>query len=458
MLYFRNREKEQLISFTRQPRYKAMAIYGRRRTGKTALVLDYLENNQEAPAVYFQITTFDYTSCLNDFVSVLASFNSQLEPLLRPYSTFRDVFAFLSSTQLNHPALIIIDEFPFLAKKSENVAIEFQWIIDHALKDMKLILLGSNLSFMRKQIQNDQSPLYGRFDVIMEVLPFSFSEIHELFPDFEDAVEVLAQTGGVAQYVMYFKDYSSVQKASESLLFDRTGRLFLEAPNLLMQEVRDISTYISILRVIGAAEKDSGKIAKQCGIDQRNIYPYLNKLIDLEIVSLVNNPLSVKKEHRYRISDSFFRFYYTFLEPNVSLISTLREKSRSIILNDQYNEFLGFVYEDIIRASIFQYTLDYQLPFIPRAVGKWWGQICKNSRWQESEVDIIAYDDHNLIVGECKYRSKATGLQELDSLKLKAQFIPAKGRELFFLLASKSSFTEEVKLIKDSHLMLIDQV
>ena len=458
MLYFRNREKEQLISFTKQPRYKAMAIYGRRRTGKTALVLDFLENNQDTSTAYFQITTFDYASCLNDFISVLTSFNGQLEPLLRPYSTFRDVFTFLSTTQLIHPALIIIDEFPFLAKKNENVAIEFQWIIDHALKGMKLIFLGSNLSFMRKQIQNDQSPHYGRFDVIMEVLPFSFSEIHELFPDFEDAMEVFAQTGGVAQYVMYFKDYPSVRKASESLLFDRTGRLFLEAPNLLMQEVRDITTYVSILRVISASEKDSGKIAKQCGMEQRNVYPYLNKLIDLEIVSLVDNPLSLKKEHRYRISDSFFRFYYTFFEPNVSLISTLREKSMDIILNDQYHEFLGFVYEDIIRGNIFQYALDNQLPFVPRIIGKWWGQICKNNNWQESEVDVIAYDDHYLIIGECKYRSKAIGVQELDNLKLKAQFIPAKGRELFFLLAGKNGFTEEVKLIKDSHLILIDQI
>ena len=458
MLYFRDREKEQLISFVRQPRYKAMAIYGRRCTGKTALVLDFVDHNQDASIAYFQITSFDYASCLTDFVSVLSAFNSQLEPLLRPYSTFRDVFSFLSSTQLSHPALIILDEFPFLAKKNENVAIEFQWIIDHALKDMKLILLGSNLSFMRKQIQNDQAPLYGRFDVIMEVLPFSFSEIHELFPDFEDAVEVLAQTGGVAQYVMYFKDYPSVREASEALLFDRTGRLFLEAPNLLMQEVRDISTYVSILRVIGAAEKDSGKIAKQCGMDQRNIYPYLNKLIDLEIVALVDNLLSPKKEHRYRISDSFFRFYYTFLEPNVSLISTLREKSRSIILNDQYHEFLGFVYEDIIRASIFQYASDRQLPFVPQSAEKWWGPVFKNGTWQESEIDLIAYDDHHLIVGECNYRAEAIGLQELENLKLKAQFLLAKGREKFYLLASKSGFTEDVMKLQDSHLILIDQI
>lgn len=458
MLYFRNREKEQLDRFSKHARYKAMAIYGRRRTGKTALILDYLEKNQDAPVVYFQITTFDYSSCLNDFISTLSSFNRQFEPLLRPYSTFRDVFTFLSSTQLSHPELIIIDEFPFLAKKNENATVEFQWIIDHALKNMKMILLGSNLSFMRKQIQDDQSPLYGRFDMIMEVLPFSFSEVHELFPDFEDAVEVFAQTGGVAQYVMYFKDYASVREASESLLFDRTGRLFLEAPNLLMQELRDITSYVSILRVIGASEKDSGKIAKQSGMEQRNVYPYINKLVDLEIVSLVDNPLSPKKEHRYRISDSFFRFYYTFLEPNVSLISTLREKSRDIILNDQYHEFLGFVYEDIIRSNIYQYSLDYPLPFVPRTIGKWWGQICKNAIWQESEIDVIAFDDHHLILGECKYRTKATGLQELNNLKLKAQFVPAKGRELFYLLASKNGFTEEINQIQDPHLILVNEV
>ncbi len=129
-----------------------------------------------------------------------------------------------------------------------------------------------------------------------------------------------------------------------------------------------------------------------------------------------------------------------------------------MILNDQYHEFLGFVYEDIIRSSIFQYALDYKLPFMPRSTGKWWGQICRNGEWQESEIDVIAYDDHHLIVGECKYRNKAAGIQELDNLKLKAQFIPSKGRELFCLLASKNGFTEDLKQIQDSHLILIDQI
>ena len=73
-------------------------------------------------------------------------------------------------------------------------------------------------------------------------------------------------------------------------------------------------------------------------------------------------------------------------------------------------------------------------------------------------MDLIAYDDHHLVAGECKYRSKAIGRQELDHLKLKAQFIPARGREMYYLLASRSGFTEEVKQLKDSHLILIENI
>ncbi|MBR1709545.1 MAG: ATP-binding protein [Clostridia bacterium] len=458
MLYFRDKEKEQLAFFLSQPRYKAMAIYGRRRTGKTALILDYIENQSDPKALYFQCTSYDYASCLSDFVSALSSFEPALERAVRPYETFRDVFSYLSSSSTPHPTIFVIDEFPFLAKKDENVAVEFQWIIDHALKGMKLILLGSNLSFMRKQIQDKESPLYGRFDTLLELLPFSFSEIHQLFPVFEEAMEVYAQTGGIAQYVMFFRDYPSVRAASEALLFDRNGRLFTEAPNLLMQEVRDLTTYVTILRAIAGSEKDSGKIAHQAKLDQRNIYPYLTKLIDLGIITLVSNPLSKKEERRYRICDAFFRFHYTFIEPNISLISSYGKKSREIILNDQFQEFLGFCYEDIIRENSFRYAIENNLPFVPRSVGKWWGPFMSDGEWKETEIDVIAYDNHHLILGECKYRSKATGLQELDRLKFKGQFVSSKGREIFYLLASKAGFTKEILSQNDPHLILINQI
>jgi len=73
-------------------------------------------------------------------------------------------------------------------------------------------------------------------------------------------------------------------------------------------------------------------------------------------------------------------------------------------------------------------------------------------------MDQHAYDDHSLLVGECKYRAKAAGIQEWNHLMLKAQIIPSKGRELYYLLASKSGFTDEIRSLKDAHVILIDRV
>lgn len=74
------------------------------------------------------------------------------------------------------------------------------------------------------------------------------------------------------------------------------------------------------------------------------------------------------------------------------------------------------------------------------------------------QLDVIAYNDHYLIVGECKYRNKAMGLGELDALKIKSQYIHAKGREQFYLLASKSGFTEDLLSLQEPHVILINQV
>ena len=457
MLYFREREKARLRSFVENPSAKAMAIFGRRRTGKTELMLDYISGTGGSNAIYYQCTSFDYQACLEDFIHAVIT-QTEEDSILRSLRTFRDAFQYLSSSGKMAGKVFIIDEFPFLAKKDENTSVEFQWIIDHALRGIKLILLGSNLSFMRNQINHAEAPLYGRFDEILEIRPFSFQEVHALFPVFEDAVNVYAQTGGVAQYVMFFRNYSSVSSSTDALFLDRDGRLFYEAPNLLMQEVRETTTYISVLRAIGSSEKESGAIAQKCGMDPRNVFTYLRKLTDLEIVSAVQNPLDGKKTNqRYRIADTLFRFSYTFIEPNVSMITAVGNRSRAYILNDQYQEFLGIVYEDIIRTGLFGYAADGILPFMPRTVGKWWGNVQIEGKWAASEVDVIGYDDSRILIGECKYRNKAVGIHELDALKNKVQFMQTKGREVYYLLAGRSGFTPDLRGMKDDHLILLEK-
>ena len=453
MLYFRENEIKKLRDFEKSKK-KALAIYGRRRVGKTELVLDYVKNSAEKKWVYFQCTSFDYGACLRDFVTAIKPYFSEDE-LLDSFQTFKDLFTYINRVS-KEKYVFVIDEFPFLCKKNESALVEFQWIIDHSLGGGKIVLLGSNMSFMKNQISNINAPLYGRFDEMIEILPFSFKEVLQLFPKFEDAVSVYSMTGGVALYVMLFKEYSSVNKAIKGLFFERNGRMLQEAGNMLMQEVRDVTSYVAILRAISGSEKDSGQIAKKSGMDARGIFPYLKKLQELGIITTVENPLTSKKrEKRYKICDQLFRFNYTFIEPNISMITALGSESVKYVLDEKYNEYLGFVYEDIIRSSCYEYAVSGILPFVPQVVGKWWGNIMKEGEWQESEVDLVAYDDKNIIIGECKYRNKMVGLGELQELKEKAAFIPLKNRKVYFMLAGRKGFTKE---LYGEEVILIDKV
>ena len=458
MFYFREDEFLQLRRFISHASAKAMAVYGKRRTGKTRLITEFIQKDTDHTGfLYFQCTSYDYHACLTDFLTVIGNHFPD-EAYLSSMPSFKDAITALSKT---HPEqlCIIIDEFPFLAKKDENVPVEFQWIIDHGLGSIKLILLGSNLSFMKKQIGNREAPLYGRFDEIMEVRPFTFSQVQSLFPSIDDAMKVYSMTGGVAQYVMFFLDYPSVREATASLFFSPDGRLIREAPNMLLQELRDPTTYEQILRALGGSEKTTPQIAEKSGLDSKGLSPYLNRLQELKLVSLADNPLaSEKRKQRFRITDALFRFHYTFIEPNMSLINSLREKAIDFVLDHRYQEFVGVTYEDIIRENCFQYALDQRIPFMPRMLGKWWGQVCKDNSWQESEVDLIAYDDQHLLVGECKYRTKSVGFKELDDLKLKAQFIPAGKREIYYLLASRNGFTDSLLSLQDPHVILVHQI
>ena len=194
-------------------------------------------------------------------------------------------------------------------------------------------------------------------------------------------------------------------------------------------------------------------------MDPRAVFAYLSKLIDLQILSVLDNPLSGKQNaKRYFISDLLYRFHFSFIEPRVSMITVAHEKAMPYILNHQYQEYLGFVYESIIRGQCYEYGLQGRFPFMPFSVCKWWGNIREDGQWKESEVDVVAYDDHHMIIGECKYRNKAIGLSELQLLQTKAQFVQSKGREIYYLLASRSGFTEDVLAIQDSHVIRISPI
>ena len=104
-------------------------------------------------------------------------------------------------------------------------------------------------------------------------------------------------------------------------------------------------------------------------------------------------------------------------------------------INNEFELYVSKIYEDLARESMWE-----NVPFPLLKVGRWWDK--------NTEVDIVALGENNKIVfGECKYSKKQVGLNVLKELQEKVKNIKwnNKNREEYFILFSKSGFSEELE-------------
>jgi uncharacterized protein len=467
MFYFREEELSKLAKIYATPKASAVAIYGRRRAGKTELILESFRQSK-LPSFYFLCDSDTYQGNLESFVSSFSAFLGIEENVIPAFTKFRQAFHFFVSYLKGKRFLLAIDEFPFIVQGSNGQAVsnEFQSIVDVEMRGsgLTLILCGSNIRFMRNAIENPLSPLYGRFVEHFVIYPFTFEETATLLQDYQpfDQLCAYAATGGVAEYVFFFRDYQSFEQALESLYLSRNGRLLNEAKDIIAMEFRDDSVYSAILKKLAQLPKRAPEISKAIGLETSAVYPYLEHLKSLGVVQEYKTAFPEKqRDTRYYVSDPFFRFSYAFIDPHRSQIGILSpEELFPLCFNEEdTHTFLGHIYEDAVMKSVLMKAgIKGELPFVPTTVLPWVGTL-KNSdgTYSEGEIDLVAYDEHNVIVGECKARSQSVGADVFETLREKAGFVHIGERKLYYLLASYSGFKKEALAIKEPDLFLVEK-
>ena len=191
-----------------QKSFSFVPIYGRRRVGKTTLIKMHLKGK---PFIYFQ--TFE-TSTLPNLAGLSKEINrlifGTLGTSLPPYSSLNEALEVVTKYIKDHPCALVIDEFPYLAKVIPESSSIIQYFIDHYWKEVEhfqLILCGSTISFMERQVLGHKSPLYGRKTGQIKLKPFSFKETISYFPSFpiERIFGFYGITGGVPQILRVYR-------------------------------------------------------------------------------------------------------------------------------------------------------------------------------------------------------------------------------------------------------------
>ncbi len=148
--------------------FELVVIYGRRRIGKTRLVLEAVKNREH---IYYLAVEGENLKHFKRFASKVVP---EVEYVQEDWESY---FHFLKDK------IVVIDKFSNLIKENPKVVSTFQCIVDLELKNTKtkLILLGSSISMMSDKVLSYKSPLFGRRTALMKLKPLKFFHLRESF-------------------------------------------------------------------------------------------------------------------------------------------------------------------------------------------------------------------------------------------------------------------------------------
>ena len=439
--------------------FSFVPIYGRRRVGKTTLIRKFIEDKK---AIYFQ--AFESRAIIN-LERLSHSVNSlifgEIGSTMPAYKSIYDILTVISDYVKEQKCVFIIDEYPYLAKVIPEISSIIQYFIDHEWKqngNMKLILCGSSMSFMERQVLGEKSPLYGRKTGQIRLSAFTFQETKMYFPHMkgEDVLAIYGITAGIPQYLEQVNPKITPIENIREMFLSKNSSLFDEPQNLIKQELNDPINYNSILFAIASGKTKLNEISMATTIPTSNLSKFMENLIDLDIVERkvpVNQPKS--KKTIYGIKDDMFRFWYRFVGLNVPFIEIGMGETILGTIKEQLNDFLGLVFEKVSKEYLLITMGTKEIPNIYVKLGNWWGT--DPIQKKEEEIDILGIDQSGecYLFVECKWKGKRTTVDILEKLIYRSNLFPL-AKEKKLLVISKADFTAEAVLFAESnHIKLL---
>lgn len=439
-----------------------LVIYGRRRIGKTEILKKFASDKKHI--FYSAIETVDKNQLELFSKEILKG--SDFEKFISTFKSWEEAFEFLANQSKDQRVLIVIDEFPYMVNGNPSIPSILQNIWDLNLKNtqLMLILCGSSMAFMEKELLSAKNPLYGRLTGNYKVEELSVYETADLLYEipFERVVEYYGVFGGVPHYLIQIDQKKSFYENIDEIALERGSILFNEVEFLLRQELREVMSYFTVIQAIALGNTTINEIEQKSAIDRTKLTYYLNNLIELGLVEKeypVTMPIKQMAKSRkglYYLRDSFFRFYFTYMFPYMSeLIDSGSQHIVEKIIKPDLSRFMGSVFEKVTKQFLARLKSEGQVPFYFMMLGRWWEK--------GEEVDIVAFDqENNLLLGECKWTSNPVGQKVLNKmLDLNAHIMPD-AKKTYYYLFSKSGFTDELTEISKSdsnvHLIMLDQM
>ena len=445
-----------------EERGQLIVLYGRRRVGKTETLREFCKDK---PHVFFSCTQTTDLVQLRNFSSRMFKENIPAKNYISEFADWEKAFrAVLDLPYGNQKKLLVIDEFPYMCRGNKSIPSILQNLWDAELRDsnVMIILCGSAMSFIEKELLSEKNPLYGRATGIYKMKEMGFYDAIKFFPEYSDRDKVLtyAVLGGIPHYLRQWNPKLSVDENIKRNILTKGCILYSEVEFLLHQELRETPIYNSIIEAVALGNTKLNDISQKSLLeDTAKTSVYLKNLMELGIVEREFSVDSKIKERAntgrgtYRLTDNFFRFWYAFGFANYSQLEDGDvDGVYEYVVEPALHEFASFAFEDVCREFVRMLQKKNELPFRYSKMGRWMGKTTVRDekasdglRTAETEIDLlcIGKDAKEYLVGECKFKGVPFSYSEyLDTL---AKLTPLKEKSKFYYaLFSESGFDQKI--------------
>ena len=422
-----------------------LVLSGRRRIGKTRLLVHWLQRNPEA-GLYWMAEPTSATDQLRSFSQSLMRFvDPETEmPSDFQYATWEQALGQLATFAKFKRMAIFIDEITYIIDANPDFTGTFQKLWDHRLSQSNLLiaLSGSQMGMIEKHLLSYDAPLYGRADQQMSLPPLPFSTTEKYFPMYsaEERLMLSAIWGGVPAYWERVDPKMTALENLADTILPRYNWMVDEARILLQDFVQDVNNFVATLRAVAMGKQTLTEIANHIGIANTKVSFYLGKLRDTGFVKRIVPITKVNTNHkrgRYVITDPYLRFFYRYISPYQSQLALGQiDYVLDLILKDIDSFLQDNTWAEICRDWVLLAGVNGVIPSVDN-VGEEWG---KNKFMNVVGIDN---DKSQCVVGQAYWRSAPAGKAEIDDLIDKVSFALTQEKVSITLLAFSSSGWQE---------------
>ena len=382
-------------------------IWGRRRVGKTRLLIEWSQRHDglyaaadpSATAVQRRYLAATVERRFPGFADVeYPDWRSFLQRLAREAdgSGWRGPF--------------VLDELPYLIAADSTLPGVLQAWVDSAPGRPTLVVSGSSQRMMHGVVLSAGAPLYGRAREAFAVRPLKPGYLGDLFPAAggRDLLALYALWGGMPRYWELAEPFGlDLESAVDALVLDPAGPLHLEPDRLLLEEVPPATALRPLLDVIGAGAHRVSEIGGRLGWPASSLARPLAALTGMGLVRretpFGSDPRAGKRS-LYRIDDPFLRLWFRVVAPGRTALAQAPRETRLAYWRRHRAGLEAQAWEELCRMAV---------PFLHRAESALaglgpWEPAQRYWRRNEPEHDVVArsVDGRRLLIGEVKSTSR----------------------------------------------------